>query len=577
MHLRGINRALCLFAVIAILFGCRKTSVDAAKAGAVPVFGAAEGPQQLSSDGQASLQTFIDSAHLSDLQYPDFQNYRAEAKEFYGTVGDRLPWVLGRQPSPQAQALTNLFKGAEEEGLNPVDYDGPRWDGRLATIETGHASESELVRFDLAITISAMRYISDLNHGRVNPRTVRFDLEIDNANFDLSEFVRQKLVGAENVDAMMRTVEPPFPAYRQTVGALKTYLKLASESGSELLPVPPKPVKPGDPYTGVPQLKRLLVLLSDLAATDAIVAPDLAYTGPLVTAVARFQRRHGLEPNGIIGTQTFEDLNTPVSQRVLQLKLTLERWRWLPHEFEQPPLVVNIPEFRLYAATEEYRPAFSMNVVVGRSFKHQTPVFTTQLKSVIFRPYWNVPLDIQRDELVPELKKNPHYLRDHSYEVVDAQGTIVSDDSVSEDMERQLDSGKLAIRQRPGPDNSLGLVKFDMPNSYDVYMHGTPAVHLFSRPRRDFSHGCIRVENPVALAAWVLRDNPGWDTDRILGAMNGDQTFGVSLTKPIPVLILYGTAIVADDGEVDFFDDIYELDADLEKVLVKGYPYSPNE
>ena len=144
-------------------------------------------------------------------------------------------------------------------------------------------------------------------------------------------------------------------------------------------------------------------------------------------------------------------------------------------------------------------------------------------------------------------------------------------------MERQLDSGKLAIRQRPGPDNSLGLVKFDMPNSYDVYMHGTPAVHLFSRPRRDFSHGCIRVEDPVALAAWVLRDNPGWDTDRILGAMNGDQTFGVSLTKPIPVLILYGTAIVADDGEVDFFDDIYGLDADLEKVLVKGYPYSPNE
>ena len=543
----------------------------------MPVFGAAEGPQQLSSDGQASLQAFIDSAHLSDLQYPDFQNYRAETKEFYGSVGDRLPWVLGRQPSSQAQALTNLFKGAEEEGLNPVDYDGPRWDGRLATIETGHASESELVRFDLAITISAMRYISDLNHGRVNPRTVRFDLEIDNANFDLSEFVRQKLVGAEDVNAVMRTVEPPFPAYRQTVGALKTYLKLASESGNELLPVPPKPVKPGDSYTGVPQLKRLLVLLSDLAATDAIAAPDLAYTGSLVTAVARFQRRHGLEPNGIIGTQTFEDLNTPVNQRVLQLKLTLERWRWLPHEFERPPLVVNIPEFRLYAATEEYRPAFSMNVVVGRSFKHQTPVFTTQLKSVIFRPYWNVPLAIQRDELVPELKKNPHYLRDHSYEVVNVQGTIVSDDSVSEDMERQLDSGKLAIRQRPGPDNSLGLVKFDMPNSYDVYMHGTPAIHLFSRSRRDFSHGCIRVENPVALAAWVLRDNPGWDTDRILGAMNGDQTFGVSLTKPIPVLILYGTAIVADDGEVDFFDDIYELDADLEKVLVKGYPYAADE
>jgi murein L,D-transpeptidase YcbB/YkuD len=266
-----------------------------------------------------------------------------------------------------------------------------------------------------------------------------------------------------------------------------------------------------------------------------------------------------------------------LSQRVEQIKVTLERWRWLPHEFDRPPIVVNIPEFRLYAANEEYGTAFSMKVVVGRSYQHRTPVFAAELKSVIFRPYWNVPLDIQRKELLREVRKDPGYLTKHSYEIVDAKGNVVSDGSVSEEMRKPLYSGKLAIRQKPGAENSLGLVKFDLPNKYDVYMHGTPATQLFSRSRRDFSHGCIRVEDPVELAAWVLRDKPEWNRDRILAAMNGDSTLRVSLAESIPVLILYGTAIVTDSGEVHFFDDIYGYDVPLEHVLDQGYPYIAQE
>ena len=488
-----------------------------------------------------------------------------------------MPWVLGRRPSPQAQAIVKVFELADEEGLNPVDYDGPRWDGRLARVDSDGVPESELVQFDLAVTVSAMRYVSDLHRGRVSPQEFHFDLDIEDKKIDLSEFLRQELVGAEDVTAVMRTVEPPFPAYRQTVDALRTYMKLAREDDGEPLPLPLKPVKPGDSYSGVTRLKRLLDILGDLPATDAAEAPGLIYKGSLVAAVKHFQQRHGLEANGIIDTHTVKELNTPLSQRVVQLQLTLERWRWLPHKFERPPIVVNIPEFRLYAANEEYRPAFSMKVVVGRSYKHKTPVFASELKSVIFRPYWNVPLDIQRNEMLPELKKNPDYLQKHSFEIVDPKGNVVSEDGVSEEMRKELSSGKLAIRQNPGPDDSLGLVKFDLPNVYDVYMHGTPATQLFSRSRRDFSHGCIRVEDPVKLAAWVLRDKPEWDTDHILGAMNGDKTFRVNLTKPIPVLILYGTAIVTEAGEIHFVDDIYGLDSVLERVLAKGYPYSGND
>jgi murein L,D-transpeptidase YcbB/YkuD len=266
--------------------------------------------------------------------------------------------------------------------------------------------------------------------------------------------------------------------------------------------------------------------------------------------------------------QTVKDLNTPLSHRVAQLQLTLERWRWLPHQFQRPPIIVNIPEFRLRAVDEQYHWVLFMKVVVGRAYRHRTPVFAANIKSVIFRPYWNVPLSIVRAELLPHIEKDPAYLAKNSYEVVDSAGTVVGQGTVSEQIKRQLRSGKLGIRQTPGPNNALGLLKFDFPNPHDVYMHGTPAMELFSRSRRDFSHGCIRVEDPVALAAWLLRGNPEWNTDHIRAATLAETTFRVDLERPIPVLIVYGTAVVMEDGEVHLFRDIYGQDAALEQALL---------
>lgn len=576
MDRRGGLLALSLLIAAAFISGCGLASGNfATKAAFANVAGTVK-TQQISSEGKATLQTYLAAGELPDLQYPDFTNLRSEAKEFYEASGDSLPWITERRPSAQAHAIIQELQQADNEGLNPVDYDGPRWAARLAVVGGGRAAEPELVRFDLAVTISTMRYISDLHRGRVNPREFHFDLDINNDQLDLSEFLRQKLVGAANVNEVMQTVEPPFPAYRRTVEALRTCMKLAGADNGELLPSTAKPVKPGGSYAGVAQLTRRLMLLGDLPP-DTTAAARADYGGPLVNGVKKFQERHGLDANGILDAHTLNELNTPLSQRVTQLKLTLERWRWLPHQFDEPPIVVNIPEFRAYVANDEYLVAFSMKVVVGRSYKHKTPVFATQMKSVIFRPYWNVPLSIQRNELVPELKKNTNYLRKHDYEVVTNREEVVSDGDVSASMMAQLASGKLAIRQRPGPDNSLGLIKFDMPNGYDVYMHATPAQQLFSRSRRDFSHGCIRVENPVELATWVLRDKPEWDTEHIVEAMNGDKTFRVNLSKPIPVLILYGTAVVTESGEVHFFDDIYGLDSELQQRLAQGYPYTKGE
>jgi murein L,D-transpeptidase YcbB/YkuD len=465
-----------------------------------------------------------------------------------------------------------LLENAETKGLRPEDYDDPRWKERLTRLEQSTpALEPDLIRFDFDLTVSTMRYISDLHIGRINPRQYHFGLDIDGHDFDLSKFLSEKMVEASDIDAVVKTIEPPFFAYRQTEAALNRYLELARRDDGELLPVPAKPVRSGDSYAGVPRLRKLLHLLGDLREQDQTLSAGMIYEGNLVDAVKHYQKRHGLDPSGRIDAPTVKQLNTPLRRRVDQLELTLERWRWLPHTFARPPIVVNIPAFRLYAANDQYEVAFSMKVVVGKAYRHKTPAFANEIKSVIFRPYWNVPLSIQRNELVPHLEKDPSYLTRNSYEIVDRGGNVVSDGAVDEDILEELRSGELAIRQTPGPDNALGLIKFEFPNRYDVYMHDTPAKTLFSRSRRDFSHGCIRVENPVELAAWLLRDDPEWTPEKIRTAMNGEETVQVKLKSPIPVLILYGTAMVQKNGEVEFYNDIYGYDTELERALTQGY------
>ncbi len=275
-----------------------------------------------------------------------------------------------------------------------------------------------------------------------------------------------------------------------------------------------------------------------------------------------------------LGQGTIAQLNTPLSFRVRQLQLTLERWRWVPHRYSRPPIVVNIPEFQLRALNESYLTELDMKVVVGKAYHHQTPVFAAEMRYVVFRPYWNVPRSIQRAELVPKLNRDRSYLAKNGYEVVTPQDQVVTSGIVDDDVMAQLRSGRLWIRQTPGPKNSLGLVKFLFPNEHDVYLHDTPATELFSRSRRDFSHGCIRVEKPEQLAAWVLRDKPEWTPERIHDAMHGNETIQVTLDTPIPVLIVYATAVVLDHGEVRFFDDIYGQDAQLEQLSVEGLPVS---
>ncbi len=532
-------------------------------------------PQQLSPQGQAALQAIIQSGKLPDLRWPDFSDYVKHLQKFYESNAYSLTWVRGMEPTAQAQQVIAILLQAEQKGLSADDYDGPRWAGRLAKLKpaTSQPSEADAMRFDVALTVCAMRYVSDLHIGKVNPKHFAFGLDIEAKKYELPEFLKTNVVNASDVAGALAQVEPPYPGYKRTIQALHTYLQLAKESGGQPLPAITKPIAPGDPYPGVPQLTSLLRLVGDLPA-DANVPPDATiYQGPLVDALKNFQRRLGREPDGRITPQTLADLNVPLSSRVRQMQLTLERWRWLAVAPHAAPIVANIPEFRLRVYDENFKVAFSMNVVVGKAYGHDTPVFGDNMAYVVFRPYWSVPYSIARAEFLPKIARDPDYLAKKGFEVVNSKQDVVTSGTVTPEVLEQLRSGKLFIRQTPGPKNSLGLVKFIFPNNYNVYMHDTPEQVFFSKSRRDFSHGCIRLEKPADLAVWVLRNNPGWDMDRVRAAMNGSTTQQVNLARPIPVLIVYGTAIVTEDGIVHFYDDIYGHDAALEKVLQKGYPY----
>ena len=525
-----------------------------------------------SSEFATTLRQIAAAGQLSDLRWPDFSDYRIHVTNFYEASNYAPAWLNNNEPTQQAQTLIEVLKQADAKGLNAEDYDGSRWTDRLARLRQS-PSPADRAHFDAALTVCVMRYVSDLHIGRVNPQHFKFNLDVSAKKYDLPAFLRDKLIQGADVRAELDQVEPPFAGYKRTLRALQQYMKLSRQDNAEQLPVPAKPVGPGGTYDGVPRLTRLLRLLGDLPDGAASENSNI-YAGPLVDAVKHFQARHGLGPDGRLGTQTLKQMNTPLSFRVEQLRLTLERWRWVPYQFPRPPIVVNIPEFGLRTYNQDGSIDLMMNVIVGKAYRHETPVFERDMKYVVFRPYWNVPPSILRSEIVPAIRKDRDYIAKKNYEVVTPQGSVVTSGTISDDILQQLSAGKLMVRQKPGPTNALGLVKLMFPNEYNVYLHSTPSQQLFSQSRRDFSHGCIRVEKPAELAAWVLRDKPEWSLERVRAAMQtGKDNVQVNLTNPVPVLIIYGTAVVDQQNEVHFFDDIYGYDADLEKVLARGYPY----
>jgi L,D-transpeptidase YcbB len=527
----------------------------------------------ISAGQQVDIRTLVTSGNLEEMRWPNFSDYRNSIQEFYEPTGFTPAWVQGSQPLSQAFSLIELFRNAWRKGLDPEDYDASRWEQRIGALQ-GSAGGAAVARFDVALTVCTMRYVSNLRIGRINPQRFKFGLDVEHKKYDLAQFLHDQILTTANLLPVFDEVEPPFAGYRRTERALARYIELARTDDGEKLSAVTKPIDPGQTYLSTPRLARLLRLVGDLPASANLPGDAQTYEGQLVEAVKHFQRRHGLDADGRLGPSTIKQLNVPLQDRVRQLQLTLEHWRWLPAEFSVPPIIVNIPDFRLRALDEQNNVVMDMRVVVGKAIRTQTPVFTREMTYVVLRPYWNVPPSILRGEIVPAIQRDRGYIARKNYEVTTNDGKIVTSGEISDEVLAQLRAGRLAVRQKPGPSNALGLVKLIFPNEHNVYLHSTPSQNLFSRSRRDFSHGCIRVEKPAELAAWVLRNNPGWTLERVQQGMeSGKDDVTVNLVKRVPVLVVYGTALAYENGDVHFTDDIYGYDAKLAAVLAKGYPY----
>ncbi len=478
-------------------------------------------------------------------------------------------WLRDGRASVQAVSVLHELQHATTYGLEPDDYAAS---GLARSSDALAGADATLAaHFDVQLSAAALHFMSDLHYGRVDPAAAGFNLLAGHAPLDLAAAL-ERLARAGDVPAALAAVEPPFYHYHLLKVALERYLALAADPALTELPPPPAGLRSGGEYAGAAALRRLLAALGDLppGAAGADASPAV-FDATLAGALASFQQRHGLSADGVPGKATFAALTTPLTQRVRQIVLTLERWRWLP-PFATPPIIVNIPQFRLFAfRTTEDRVAdiLQMDVIVGRTFQGmQTPVFESDMRYLIFRPYWDVPANITRREYLPKIRANPEYLAAQRLEIVSGQTDSSPVVPPTPENIAALAAGGLRLRQQPGEDNALGLVKFMFPNSYNVYLHSTPAHQLFKESRRAFSHGCIRVSDPVALAELVLRESgEGWDREKIVAAMNGPAPLRVNLPRPINVLILYGTALATEAGPTLFFDDIYGYDRRLERQL----------
>ena len=466
--------------------------------------------------------------------------------DFYAPCAYSPAWILHGIVTTSALQMVQAFKSVAERGLDPGDYPSSMTIPE-GTMNMAPESIAEFARFELQLSIGAILLAKDLRCGRIDPHILHADLPENCAVFQWNEFA-WNVSRSSDPAVQFDSLEPSAPGYLRTRNALRQYLLLGHTKQPTLLPLRAT-IRPGQTSDNIIAVRTILLETGDLTPNDD--SHTAVYDDPLVKSIRSFQAHHGLPSDGLLTAETYKQLAVPMQDRFAQLGLTLERWRWIQRSFPEPPIVVNIPEFRVRAYDRDLRVALSMKVIVGGAYHRKTPVFENQISSVIFRPYWNVPPGIQHNEIEPAMRRDAGYLQKHGYEIVHGPGN------------------NTRIRQRPGDQNALGLIKFSLPNVHDVYLHGTPAQSLFEKTRRDFSHGCIRLEDPEALAEWVLRLNSGWTRQRIETAMHGSESLSVSVAHPIPVLIVYATAFAAEDSAVYFLPDIYQEDVELLSALRK--------
>ncbi|MDB5013123.1 MAG: hypothetical protein JWQ25_1325 [Daejeonella sp.] len=532
------SRVFFLFLSIAVLSSCKSsTKTDHKSIGAQPT---------------------IDSVYVTEYMNKDvtIKKELSWAKKFYSENKHQLGWFKNHAVVPEADQLLTVISHAADEGLNPEEYKTKDFKTLLAELEkvkSDSVKRNNLEKeIDVALTGTYFKWASDYYRGVVIPaenKSIEWDVKKNKIKLHkaLLTFLKKR-----KSKYGYASFQPLHPQYSNLKLALKKYRSVKAQGGWGIISAS-TPLKPGVSSTEIVKLRKRL-----LTSADSTSSP--IYDAQLVAAVKTFQEQNNLKPNGILNSETVRLLNIPVEQRIRQVIINMERWRWIPKSFEPDYLLVNIPEFKLHVY-EKNKEALSMKVIVGKVL-NSTPIFSDKMETVVLSPYWNVPVSIVVNEMQDKLIADPSYLEHLDMEVIDSRNNIVDYNSIDWASVTE-DNFKYVIRRRPGPENDLGDVKFVFPNSRNIYLHDTPHDELFNQSKRGFSHGCVRVEDPISLAEYLLRNKPGWDRSKIMETVNKRKEQAVRLKQSLPVYLIYITAEADSQGNVHFYDDLYGHDTKL--------------
>ena len=478
-------------------------------------------------------------------------------QSFYAAHDYQPIWLDPQGVDQRIYQLIEVLGASSRDGLELHSYDLAEITARLTT-----DSVSELVELELRASAALLRYVSDIRTGRLALHEIDPELFIYPGDLDRLAILERAAV-TPDLERFLREQAPSNPIYRRLRRALAEYRSIAARGGWPTLPDGPS-LKPGMVDARVALLRQRLMASGDLTIEGA---ESDTYDPGLVQAVERFQARHGLDADGVVGAKTIEALNVSVDERIDQILINMERWRWMPDDLGDRYILVNLAGFEL-DIVEDGSTVMDMRVVVGKTYR-RTPVFSGRMTYLDLNPYWHVTPNIARNDILPKIKANPGYLTADGMRVFDGWGDGAREiDPATVDwtaIEPKALSYK--FRQDPGPKNALGQVKFMFPNRFNVYLHDTPSRDLFQRTVRTFSSGCIRVEAPLELAAYLLKDDAAWPPSRIESVIAAGKPMTVVLPQPVPVHLTYSTVWFGEGGTIHFRDDIYGRDALIAQAL----------
>jgi L,D-transpeptidase YcbB len=532
--IRELSRAIWRIIIPAIMFGCSQARNN--KDGVVtpvstPVLATADtiNPSDIAGNFSDQAEFRFDSSEINKFinSHPAFKSYTDEFTRFYSARKYTYAWYSKAGLIEQSNILYNRVMQLRDNGIpDPAPYI-EEYNQMMEDQSSDLSTERELM-----LTGQYLFYADKVLTGISDSDTRSIKWYIPREKMDYASLLDSLLTGKADTRKLL------FPQYYKLQERLKAYYEIEKRGSWVTIKPDRKKYQSGDSSPVIREIRKKLFLSGDLRQDNQ----SDVFDEDMVVGIKEFQRRYGLMEDGVAGPGVLREMAAPLSKRIEQIAINMERCRWLPNETSEDYLFVNIPQFKL-VAMERDSIVFSCNVVVGTA-TNKTVIFRGDMKYVVFSPYWNVPQSIINKEILPAMKRNPNYLAKHNME---------------------YNGGK--IRQKPGSNNSLGLVKFLFPNSFNIYLHDTPSKSLFNEDRRAFSHGCIRVSEPYELARYLLRFDPDWTPEKIKAAMNSGKEQYVTLNKTVPVYLVYFTAFVDSRGKLNFREDIYNRDPTLKEML----------